>query len=242
MFRSMPIAGLGWSRPSSRPTPDPARWSRGGGTAAAFVTPVACCMHGRSRRSRVIGSIAHHTVQVTDSRHVRAIPWPSGRWRARRRIDTGHAGRLHSRKRARGHVHPRCCGGGSVGRGKGCRHRHRSDGGQPASRDDHGRSCSPASHLRTAEGAADTAHGRAGGTDRCATGRLQPRRSMASENAYEPPLQKLARRHDQPRVIVGGSIPRSRRARSPRATRGGGGGQGGRRPVTPVAGQSFSAT
>jgi len=24
-----------------------------------------------------------------DSRHLRAIPWPSGRWRARRRIDTG---------------------------------------------------------------------------------------------------------------------------------------------------------
>jgi len=25
----------------------------------------------------------------TNSRHLRAIPWPSGRWRARRRIDTG---------------------------------------------------------------------------------------------------------------------------------------------------------
>jgi len=24
-----------------------------------------------------------------NSRHVRAIPWPAGRWRARRRIDTG---------------------------------------------------------------------------------------------------------------------------------------------------------
>jgi len=33
---------------------------------------------------------------------VRAIPWPSGRWRARRRIDTGHAGRLYGRERARG--------------------------------------------------------------------------------------------------------------------------------------------
>jgi len=99
-----------------------------------------------------------------------------------------------------------------------------------------------AAHLRTAGGAADTAHGRVGGTDRRATGRLQPRRSMASEIADEPPLQKLARRHHHPRVIVGGSNRGSRRARSPRATRGGGGGKGGRRPVTPVAGQSFSAT
>jgi len=43
----------------------------------------------------------------------------------------------------------------------------------------------------------------------------------------------------------GASNPGSRCARSPRATRGGGGRQGGRRhpgPVTPVAGQSFSAT
>jgi len=74
-----------------------------------------------------------------DSRHVRAIPWPSGRWRARRRIDTGHAGRLHGRERARGHVQPRCRGGGSVGRGKGCHLRHRSGGDPPASRDAHGR-------------------------------------------------------------------------------------------------------
>jgi len=37
-----------------------------------------------------------------NSRHLRAIPWPSGRWRARRRIDTRRAGRLHGRKRARG--------------------------------------------------------------------------------------------------------------------------------------------
>jgi len=40
--------------------------------------------------------------RTTNSRHVRAIPWPSGRWRARRRIDTGHAGRLYGRERARG--------------------------------------------------------------------------------------------------------------------------------------------
>jgi len=111
-----------------------------------------------------------------------------------------------------------------------------------ARRPPEGPSLRRAAHLRTAGGPADTAHGRAGGTDRCVTGRLKPRRSMASENADEAPLQKLARRHDHPRVIVGGSNPGSRRALSPRATRGGGGGQGGRRPVTPVAGQSFSAT
>jgi len=73
--------------------------------------------------------------ETRNSRHVRAIPWPSGRWRARRRIDTGHAGRLHSRKRAREHVQPRCRGGGGVGRGKGCRRRHRSGVGPPASRE-----------------------------------------------------------------------------------------------------------
>ena len=49
--------------------------------------------------------------------------------------------------------------------------------------------------------AADTAHGRAGGIDRRATGRLQPRRSMAYEIADETPLQKLARSHDHPRAI-----------------------------------------
>jgi len=70
-----------------------------------------------------------------NSRHVRGIPWPSGRWRARRRIDTGHAGPPHGLERARGHVQPRCRGGGRVGRGKGCRRRHGSGGGPPASRD-----------------------------------------------------------------------------------------------------------
>jgi len=73
---------------------------------------------------------------LLDSRHVRAIQWPSGRWRARRRID---AGRLYGRERARGHVQPRCRGGGGVGRGKGCCLRHRSGGGPPASRGAHGR-------------------------------------------------------------------------------------------------------
>jgi len=31
---------------------------------------------------------------IRDSRHMRAIRWPLGRWRARRRIDTGHARHL----------------------------------------------------------------------------------------------------------------------------------------------------
>jgi len=79
------------------------------------------------------------------SRHVRAIPWPSGRWRAGRRIDTGHAGRLHGHEHARGHVQPRFRGGGGVGRGNGCRCRHRSGGGRPAWRNAHGRGRHPAS-------------------------------------------------------------------------------------------------
>jgi len=64
-----------------------------------------------------------------------------------------------------------------------------------------------ATHLRTAGGAADTAHGRAGGTDCRATKRLQRRRWMASETADKPPQQRQARRHDHPRVIAGASNP-----------------------------------
>jgi len=81
----------------------------------------------------------HGSSFYINSRHVRATPWPSGRWRARRRIDAEHAGRLHSRERARGHVQPRCRGGENVGQGKGCRRRHRSGGGPPASRNAHRR-------------------------------------------------------------------------------------------------------
>jgi len=80
-----------------------------------------------------------HSHLRAHSRRVRAIPWPSGRWRARRRIDTGHAGRLYGRERALAHVQPRCRGGRGVGRGKRCRLRHRSGGGPPASRGAHGR-------------------------------------------------------------------------------------------------------
>jgi len=106
-----------------------------------------------------------HCAAVTRySRHVSAIPWPSGRWRARRRIDTGHAGRLHSHERARGQVQPRCRGRGGVGRGKGCRRRHRSGGGPPALRDAHGRGRHSAA---PAHGGRGGRHGaRAGGWDR----------------------------------------------------------------------------
>jgi len=77
------------------------------------------------------------TIHVSISRHIGAIPWPSGRWRARQGIDTGHAGRLCDHERARGHVQPRRRNGEGVRRGKGCRLRHRSGGGPPASRDAH---------------------------------------------------------------------------------------------------------
>jgi len=99
-------------------------------------------------------------VLAADYRHVRAIPWPSGQWRARRRIDTGHGGRLHSRKRARGHVQPHCRGGENAGRGKGCRRRHRSDGGPP------GGAVTPPRSAPTHGGRGDRRGARAGGRDR----------------------------------------------------------------------------
>jgi len=70
---------------------------------------------------------------------VRAIPCPSWRWRTWRRIDTGHAGQLHSRERARRQVQPRCSDGGRMRQAEGCRRRHRRGGGPPASRNTHGR-------------------------------------------------------------------------------------------------------
>jgi len=100
---------------------------------------------------------------------VLAIPWPSGRWRDRRRINTGHAGRLHSRKRARDTATlPRR---GARGAGKGVPPQRRRLAGA-ARRPREGPSLRRAAHLRTVGGAADTAHGRAGGTDCRATGRL----------------------------------------------------------------------
>ena len=70
---------------------------------------------------------------------MRAIPWPSRRGRARRRIATVHAGRLHGREHTRGHVRK-----GGVGRGKGCRRCRRSGGGPPAWCNAHGRGHHPA--------------------------------------------------------------------------------------------------
>ena len=113
---------------------------------------------------------------VRDSRPVRAIPWPSARWRARRRIDTVHAARLIGRESARGHIQPRCRGGAGVRRRKGCRCRNRSGGGPPASLDAHGRGRRSAAQRTCARRAGRLAHGRVGGTDRRATGRLEPRR------------------------------------------------------------------
>ena len=102
-----------------------------------------------------------------------------------------------------------------------------------------------AAHLRTVDGVADTTHGRAGGIDRSATGRLFSHRKMASATAYASPQQMLAHTRDHSWVIVRASNPGSRCAQSPRATRSGGGGLRVRcrlGSVTPVAGQSVSAT
>jgi len=169
-------------------------------------------------------------------KHVRAIPWPSGRWRARRRIDTGYAGRLHGREHTQGHVQSRCRGGGGVGPGKGCRLRRRSGGGPPAWYNASGRG-----RHTTAQRTCARPRRRTGGR----VGSTAARRDASNRTGrWRQQLQtrrrnKPAHRHDHPRVIVGASNPGSRCARSPRATRGGWGGQGGRRPVTPVTGQSF---
>jgi len=88
---------------------------------------------------RIQATLNFNLADLYDSRHMRAIPWPSGRWRAQRRIDTGHAGRLHGLERALGRVQSRFRSGGRVGRGEGWRRRHRSGGGPLASRDTHRR-------------------------------------------------------------------------------------------------------
>ena len=149
------------------------------------------------------------TAMRRSSRHVRAIPWPSGRWRARRRIDTGHAGRLHSRKRARGHVQPRCRGGENVGRGKGCRRCHRSGGGPPASRDAHRRGRHSAAQRTCARRAGrPTRHtggrvgliaARWGASNRAARCRQQPRL---------PPTRRRNRRRRAGTIIRGSSWAR----------------------------------
>jgi len=110
---------------------------------------ISICMHHYTLRAP--GSKGQEEIQhILISRHVRAIPWPLERWRARRRVDTGYAGRLHGRKHARGRVQPRCRGGGGVGRGKGCRRRRRSCGGPLAWFNAYGRGRHPAAQ-RTRE-------------------------------------------------------------------------------------------
>jgi len=180
-----------------------------------------------------------------NSRHVRAIPRPSGRWRARRRIDTRHAGRLHSRERAWGHVQPRCRGGGGVGWGNGCRLRHRSGGGPPASRDAHGRDRhSPAQ--RTCARRAGRPTRRTGGR----VGSTAARRGAPNRVArwrQQLPTRRRNRSRRAGTITRASSRPRRTpevAARGRRAQLGAVGGQGGRRrpgPVTPVAEQSISA-
>jgi len=174
---------------------------------------------------------------------VRAIPWPSGRWRARRRIDTGHAGPPHGRERARGHVQPRCRGGGRAERGKGCRRRHDSGGGPPASRDANQRgrhSAAQCTYARRAGRPTRRTNGRVGLTaarrgDSNRAARW--RQKLPTSRRY-----RTWRRHDHPRVIVGGSNSGSRRSRSPRATRGAMGGGRGSGCLRPLWQDSLSHT
>ena len=129
--------------------------------------------------------------KTSNSRHVRAIPWPSGRWRARRRIDTVHAGRLHGREHTRGHVQPRCRGGGGVGRGKRCRRCHRSGGGPPAWRNAHGRGHHPAAQ-RTCTQRAGRPTRRTGGR----VGSTAARRGASSRTGrwrQKPPTRRRKR-------------------------------------------------
>jgi len=175
---------------------------------------------------------------------VRVIPWPSGRWRARRRIDTGHAGRLDGRERARGHAQLRCRGGKGVGRGKGCCLRHRSGSGPPASRDAHERgrhSAAQRTYARRAGRPTQRTGGQVGptaarwaATNRAARWRQQP--PFATEAGAQAPSPAGHRGRVKPRMSL--------RAVAVRNSGRWGGREGRRRPgpVTPVAGQSFSAT
>jgi len=169
-----------------------------------------------------------------NSRHVRPIPWPSERWRTRRRINAGHGGRLHGRKRAQGHVQPRCRGGGGVGRGQGCRLRHRSGGGPTASRDAHGPGRLSAAQRTCAR--------RAGWPNRRTGGRVGPTaaRRGASNRAARWRQQPLTCRRSRSRragTITRGSSPACRTpevaARGRRAQLGAVGGAGGQAPSRP---------
>jgi len=97
---------------------------------------------------------------------VSAKPWPSGRWRTRRRIDTGRAGRLHGRERARGNAQPRCRGGGGLGRGKGCRRRSAAATARRRGATPTGGAVSPPRSAPTRGGQGGPHGARAGGWDR----------------------------------------------------------------------------
>jgi len=125
------------------------------------------------------------------SRHVRAKPWPSGRWRAWRRVDTGHAGWLHGRENARGHVQPRFRGGGGVSRGKGCHHRHRSRGGPPASRNAQGQDRHPAAQRTCARRAGRPTQRTGGRVELTAARRGAPNRD--GRWAQQPPTRRCNR-------------------------------------------------
>jgi len=139
-------------------------------------------------------SIAHHGTasHPPNSRHVRAIPRPLGRWRAARRIETGNAGRLHSREHARGHAQPSCRRGEIVGRGKGCRCRHRSGGGPPASRDGHRRGRHSAAERTCARRAGRPTRRTGGRVGLIAARRVASNR--AARGRQQPPTRRCNRR------------------------------------------------
>jgi len=144
--------------------------------------------------------------QRSDSRHVRAIPWPSGQWRARPRIETGHADRLYSRERAREHVQPRFRSGGGVGRANWCRLRHRSGGGPPASQDPHGRG-----HLSAAQRTCALRAGRATRRTGGRVGLIAVRRgasNCAGAWGQQPPTRRRNRRRRAGTIDRGSSRAR----------------------------------
>jgi len=137
------------------------------------------------------------------SRHVRAIPWPFGWWCARRRINTGHAGRLHGREHAWGHVQPRCRSRGGMGLGKGWRHRHRSGGGPLAWRNAHGRGRHPATQRTCARRAGRPTRHKAG-----RVGSTAARRSACNRTGrcrQQPPTRRRNRSRRAGTITYGAS-------------------------------------
>jgi len=131
------------------------------------------------------------------------MPWPSGLWRARRRIDTGHAGRLHGREHAWGHVQPRSRSAGGTGRGKGWRRRHRSGGSPLAWRNAHGRGRHPATQRTCAR--------RAGRPTRLTGGRVgstAARRGTCNRTGrwrQQPPTRRRNRSRRAGTITLGAS-------------------------------------